>query len=178
MVSLAELERQLGSQKALPPLDQWQPEYCGEMDLLIKANGDWLHQGSLIKRKAMVELFSRILRREEDEHFYLVTPVEKVRIRVEDAPLLLVDFEQRDDDFFFLLNCNRWVKLSKEHPLFIQSFEGVDVPYLSLDYGVFARANRAVFYRLIELAQDTEIDGKPCLAIVSGGEKFSIGVAD
>ena len=80
--------------KGLPPIHKWHPPYCGEIDMQIKANGEWFYQGTPIQRHALVKLFSTILRKEEDGHFYLVTPVEKVRIQVEDAPLLASHVER------------------------------------------------------------------------------------
>ncbi|BFM47871.1 DUF1285 domain-containing protein [Marinomonas sp. THO17] len=87
MAAMIDLKH-LPSNNDLPPVDTWKPDFCGDMDMLIKANGDWIHEGGKIHRSAMVKLFSRILWHEDNEYF-LVTPVEKVRIRVEDAPFLV-----------------------------------------------------------------------------------------
>ncbi|RMF69002.1 MAG: DUF1285 domain-containing protein, partial [Alphaproteobacteria bacterium] len=84
---------QAARREGYPPVDRWDPPYCGEIDIRIAADGTWYHEGRPIRRPELVKLFSRVLRRDEDGHTYLVTPVEKMRITVEDAPLHVAQME-------------------------------------------------------------------------------------
>ncbi|MET0379435.1 MAG: DUF1285 domain-containing protein [Spongiibacteraceae bacterium] len=177
MISLDEIEALLRDQPRKPPVEKWQPPLSGEMNMRIDSNGDWYHEGTKIQRQPLVNLFASILRREEDGHFYLLTPVEKWRISVDDAPLIAVDAdvggEGDEQKWVFTLNTGERVQLDAEHPLTvaIDAHNEEPRPYVQLDRGLDARINRAVFYRLIDAAE--ERDGE--FGLRSVGHWFALG---
>lgn len=138
-----------------PPVASWHPEHVGEIDIRIAADGTWFHEGRPIKRQPLVNLFAQILRREADR-YYLVTPVEKLAIRVEDAPFIAVDFEvsQRgggDQSLVFQTNVGDIVPLDADHPLRVSS-TGEPRPYVHVRDDLDALISRPAYYRLAELA--------------------------
>ncbi|MEL0637258.1 DUF1285 domain-containing protein [Marinomonas sp. TI.3.20] len=151
MLDLKALES--GKKSGLPPVHKWTPDFCGDMDMVVKANGDWIHDGDKIKRANMVTMFSHILWFENAEYF-LVTPVEKVRIQVEDAPFLVtkwrkietesgpaIEFTTLTEDVKILgVDCDLWMA-GKSHS---------ERPYISMRYGMKAMIHRNVFYQLVE----------------------------
>jgi hypothetical protein len=160
---------------SLPPVHKWTPPFCGDMDLVIKSNGDWVHEGGKISRPAMVKMFSRILWLEEGDYF-LVTPVEKVRIQVEDAPFMIIswrwvevdkgraiEFKTHTDDIIILgVDCDIWVA----------SFEGNERPYVSMRYGMKALISRHVYY---DLANEFDMIDTPegtGVGIISAGKSY------
>lgn len=162
-----------------PPVDTWHPEHCGDMDLIIKANGDWVHEGEVIKREKMVTLFSRILWREGDDYF-LVTPGEKVRIQVEDAPFQIVRYEQSLDDegrqvWRFYTKTNDVLNLGVDSD--IKLFERGDalLPYASVRHGMWASFHRNVFYQLVEQAVVVESEEGMLVQLVSAGKAYTLG---
>lgn len=185
MDSLERLQQLLRDQPAKPPVERWQPELSGDMDLRIAADGEWYHEGVRIPRPALVKLFASILRREDDGHHYLVTPVEKWRIQVEDAPLLAVDYEVAGEgearQLAFRLNTGEWVPLDAAHPLRVEQGDDAEPrPYLELQRGLRALISRAAFYRLVELASDGAGEGEAMapgepLVIFSHGQRFVLG---
>ncbi|CUB02242.1 DUF1285 domain-containing protein [Marinomonas fungiae] len=162
-----------------PPVDTWHPDHCGDMDMVIKANGDWVHEGEVIKREKMVTLFSRILWREGDDYF-LVTPGEKVRIQVEDAPFQIVRYEQSLDDqgrqvWRFFTKTNDVLNLGVDSD--IKLFERADalLPYASVRHGMWASFHRNVFYQLIEQAVVVEAEDGMLVQLISAGKAYTIG---
>ena len=163
----------------LPPVHLWKPASCGEMDMLIKANGQWVHEGGLIKRPAMVKMFSRILWQEEGEHF-LVTPVEKVRIQVEDAPFLITHMKVVNNDegqtLVFVTSVGDQLILGQDDTvLWMDDYQGEAHPYISARYGMKALIHRNIFYDLVEMGEEKELDGKRHLCVNSKGQYFSLG---
>ena len=155
-----------------PPVHLWNPPYCGEMDLEIRANGTWLHEGTPIGRPAMVRLFASVLKR-EDGRFYLVTPVEKLGIRVEDAPFLAVDVDIGPDAITFTTNLDERVTAGPDHPLRVETApDGTPRPYVEVRAGLEALIDRKTFYRLVEAARPGP-DGR--LGVISGGMSFPLG---
>lgn len=160
---------------ALPPVHTWTPPFCGDMDLIIKSNGDWIHEGGKIKRPAMVTMFSRILWREEDAYF-LVTPVEKVRIKVEDAPFLVNGWQWIETDqgaaIEFSTHTNDVLVLGLDCDLWMEAFEGEERPYISMRYGMKALLGRNVFYGIADsiVAVDTP-EGKG-MGLISAGKSY------
>ncbi|TQV81270.1 DUF1285 domain-containing protein [Exilibacterium tricleocarpae] len=167
-------QQQAEQHSGLPPVEQWQPPLSGEMDMRIAADGTWYHQGSAIRRQAMVKLFSRILKR-EDEDYFLVTPVEKWRIRVEDAPFVVVDFRVEragGDDYrdpasgqalVFNTQVEDEVVLGPDNPLWVREAEtrtGSPRPYLRVRPGLDGLLHRNVYYRLVDLALQQAEAGK------------------
>ena len=175
MADLSSLARELSGQTDDGPLpvEQWHPERCGRMDLVIKADGTWVHEGSPIGRASLVRLFSRVLRRDE-EGYVLVTPAEKLDITVEDAPFLAVDYERTGDGLTFRTNVGDVVTAGPDHPITMRRSEhaGARVPYVLVRGGLEARLARAAYYRLMEEAEVGE-DGT--LSVTSGGERFVLG---
>ncbi|MCQ0969852.1 DUF1285 domain-containing protein [Paracoccus sp. TK19116] len=169
---LAEMAAQAGRKAGgLPPVDQWNPPYCGEMDLEIRADGSWWHEGTPIGRPAMVRLFSTILKREGDRH-YLVTPVEKVGIRVEDAPFLAIDADFADDAITFSTNVGDTVIAGPDHAIRVATGkDGEPRPYVHVRGGMEALIDRKTFYRLAERAEAGP-DGR--MGVVSGGRFFAL----
>jgi len=166
---------------SLPPVHLWKPEFCGDMDMLIKTNGEWMHEGEVLTRSAMVKMFSRILWYENDEYF-LVTPVEKVRIQVEDAPFLVTQFQikthKKDglDYIEFLTTAEDKLVLGQDGcTLWMDNFKGQPQPYISMRYGMKALLHRHVFYDLVEQGAIHSIDEQQHLCIRSGNDVFSLG---
>ena len=167
------------NKKSLPPIEKWNPPFCGDIDMTISKSGRWYYMGSEIKRPAMVKLFSGILRLESDNSYYLVTPVEKVRIQVEDAPFVAVAITKEQSEGMntvtFRTNLNDEIVLSKENPLSIEIKKNDEPsPYITVRNNLRALISRSVFYELVDLAETIPIDGVPYLAIKSQGEIFKI----
>ena len=166
-----------GHGKGLPPVEKWNPDFCGDIDMVIRADGTWVHEGSPIGRKRLVRLFSTVLRRDEDGETYLVTPVEKLRVTVEDAPFLAVEMQADIRDgvptLVFRTNVGDVVEAGPDHPLRFEREEGTDgvKPYLHVRGRLEALVNRAVTYDLIERAE--EVDGQ--LVVSSNGATFAVG---
>ena len=167
------------NKKSLPPIEKWNPPFCGDIDMTISKSGKWYYMGSEIKRPAMVKLFSGILRLESDNSYYLVTPVEKVRIQVEDVPFVAVAITKEQSEGMntvtFRTNLNDEIVLSKENPLSIEIKKNDETsPYITVRNNLRALISRSVFYELVDLAETIPIDGVPYLAIKSQGEIFKI----
>ena len=167
------------NKKSLPPIEKWNPPFCGDIDMTISKSGKWYYMGSEIKRPAMVKLFSGILRLESDNSYYLVTPVEKVRIQVEDAPFVAVAITKEQSEGMntvtFRTNLNDEIVLSKKNPLSIEIKKNDEPsPYITVRNNLRALISRSVFYELVDLAETIPIDGVPYLAIKSQGEIFKI----
>ncbi len=152
------------------PVHLWDPPYCGEMDITIRRDGTWIHEGTPIGRIALVRLFASILKREGDRHF-LVTPVEKVGITVEDAPFVAVDFEAEGGAISFETNVGDRVTAGPEHPIRVElGADGEPSPYVEVRHGLEALIDRKSFYRLVEIGE--EEDGH--FGLRSGGAFFPI----
>lgn len=161
--------------RGLPPVHLWNPPHCGEIDIVIKADGGWLHEGAPIGREALVRLFSTVLRKDADG-FYLVTPVEKLKITVEDAPFVAVSVEAGEGLFRFTTNVGDVVEAGPDHPIRVEidPDTGEPRPYVHVRAGLEALIARPVFYELAAMAEVKE-DGR--FYIVSGGGWFVIGDA-
>lgn len=162
------------------PVERWNPPFCGDLDMEIRADGTWFYMGTPIGRAPLVRLFSTVLRKDEDGKTYLVTPVEKVGIRVVDAPFIAVEMNvgEKDDAplLTFRTNVGDVVEVGAEHPLrFEISGENKELkPYLLVRGRLEALVSRAVMYDLVELGEVIEIDGEDMFAVRSGGEIFPI----
>lgn len=161
----------------LPPVDKWHPPLSGDIDIVIEKSGAWLHEGDLIARPALVRLFASILRREGDEYF-LVTPVEKWRIQVRDAPLLVttVDAIRREGQqaLLFSTATGDQVIAGPNHPLQVthDRESGEPSPYLMVRAGLQGRLQRNVFYQLAAIAEQADPDGP--YGVWSLGEFFAL----
>jgi len=159
----------------VPPVELWNPEYCGEMDLQIRANGDWFHAGSLFKRLTLVKLLSSVLKK-EDEDYYLVTPVEKIKISVEDAPFVLTQWHWQDENKSTMIvsnNVGDEFVLDTAHPI-TQNAAGEI--YVTVRRNLLAKVHRNVYYQWIDLAKETKTDKGIELMFISDGCQFSLGV--
>ena len=139
------------------PVHLWNPPFCGDLDMEIRADGTWFHEGTPIGRPAMVRLFSTILKREGDR-FFLVTPVEKVGIRVADAPFVAVDADIVADAVAFTTNVGDRVTAGPENPITLRGTADEPRPYVHVRAGLEALIDRKTFYRLAAAA--TEQDGR------------------
>ncbi len=156
----------------------WNPARCGEIDIVIKRDGRWLHEGAQINREALVRLFSTVLRKDPDG-FHLVTPVEKMRIEVEDAPFIAVRVDREGETLRFVTNVGDQVEAGPEHALRVEVGEdGVPRPYLHVRRGLEALIARPVFYELVEMAEERGTPAGPMLGVASNGAWFPLGPAE
>ena len=168
---------QQSHKRSIPPLDQWHPKHCGKMDLKIKANGEWWHEGQLIKRQALLDLFSKVLWK-EDGKFYLKTPVEQIEIEVEDEPLLINQVDQVEIEgktYLQLTTSNQDVVIvDEQHPIFMRAYPnevGEDElrPYVHVRFGMNALIQRQSFYHLVNYGSLSEnARGETVLTLKSG----------
>jgi hypothetical protein len=168
--------------KDLPPVHLWNPPFCGDLDLRIASDGTWFYMKTPIGRPALVRLFSTILKRENDKHF-LVTPVEKVGIRVDDAPFLAVemieDWTENGRLLRFRTNVGDWVPCGFQHGLRFEPSEGGGLkPYLHVRAGLWAKVTRALYYDLVDMGEQRMIDGRMMFGLESGGEFFAMADAE
>ena len=176
---LSEISKSQGANK-LPPVDQWNPDFCGDMDMVIKRDGSWHYQNSPIGRQRLVKMFSTVLKKEGDDYF-LVTPVEKLGITVEDAPFLVTQMTLKQTDegqvIIFTDNCDNTILLTQDNPLWVEQDEktGEPSPYVMVRKNLHALIHRNVFYELVELAEERVIDEQKHLGVVSAGEFYSLG---
>ncbi|TCD15349.1 DUF1285 domain-containing protein [Oricola cellulosilytica] len=174
------LSRAVPQGRGLPPVEKWNPEFCGDLDMEIKADGTWFYMGTPIGRARLVRLFSSVLRKDEDGKTYLVTPVEKIGIRVEDAPFLAVEMHVEnpgpDQILTFRTNVGDIVAAGPEHPLRFTLDEGNDgvKPYVHVRGRLEALVSRAVMYDLIALGETVEVGGTAMFAVRSGGAVFAV----
>ncbi len=144
-----------------PPLHLWHPELSGDIDIHIRRDGSWWHEGELIRRASLVRLFASILRRESDGEYYLVTPVEKWRIQVEDYPLQVVDFDSGESAatgrfITVITNTGQRYLLGRDYPLYLPDQDQDAVPAVGLDHGLAAVFNRAAWYRLVDASEQRD----------------------
>ncbi|MBB6285754.1 hypothetical protein FBY10_12276 [Pseudomonas sp. SJZ103] len=176
-----DLLAQLPKGKGPAPVHLWNPDFCGNIDMRIARDGTWFYQGTPIGRKPMVKLFSTIIRRDGDDYF-LITPVEKVGITVDDAPFVAVtlDVEGQGESqvLRFTTNVDEQIEADIEHPLrvVIDPVTQEPSPYLRVRTNLEALVHRNVFYQLVELAVSRPINGQTWLGVWSGGEFFRIGL--
>jgi hypothetical protein len=162
-----------GSQKGKPPVERWNPEYCGEIDMRIAADGTWFYRGTPIGRKPLVKLFASILRK-DPERYVLVTPVERVGIDVDDAPFLAVEMavegEGRDRKITFRTNVDDIVTVGPDNPLrFDVEPDGGVKPYLRVRGDLWALVTRSLMFDLIEMGEEREVDGVLLYGLDAGG---------
>ena len=158
-----------------PPVHLWNPAHCGEIDIRIAADGRWWHEGAPIGRPALVRLFSTILRRDPDG-FHLVTPAEKLRITVDDAPFVAIGLEQAGGALRFATNVGDIVEAGPDHPLRVETAAGGEPrPYIHVRDGLEALVARPVFYELVELGEPRTAAGGSRLAVASAGCWFDLG---
>jgi len=164
--------------RPLPPVEQWHPDYCGELDLLIKADGRWIYQGSELQRERLKQLFSRVIKKEQQRYF-LVTPVEKLGIQVEWQPFAIIDFEWQSRDgevcLQFLDNCGNHIVLNDASQLEFSEFQQQSLPCIRVRRNLFAGFSRACYYRLIDIARVKRVADQDQLWLTSAGIDFCLG---
>jgi hypothetical protein len=168
--------------KGLPPVHLWNPPFCGDLDMRIASDGTWFYMGTPIGRPALVRLFSTILKRENGKHF-LVTPVEKVGIRVDDAPFLAVEMRKENNDggntLRFRTNVDDWVTCDADHRLrFEAASDGGLTPYLHIRSELWAKVTRPLYYDLVDMGEERMIDGREMFGVASAGEFFAMADAE
>ena len=194
--------------RAIPPLENWHPEQVADMDLTIKANGEWWHEGGHMTRQSLVNLFATILWKEENNgtvEYFLKTPVQKLRIHVEDAPLLINDVgivEEAGKRWLeFTTSTGDVVRLDDEHPISLRAYTMKDSddnsyseksknkeesestksptqirPYMMVRNGLEALIGRNAFYHLTEIGELTERDGETILTLQSGDNAYTLSM--
>ncbi|WP_407306235.1 DUF1285 domain-containing protein [Acinetobacter sp.] len=166
-------DAQVGHKRSIPPLEQFHPKHCGTMDLKVKANGEWWHEGQLIKRQAMIDLFSTVLWK-EDGKFYLKTPVEQIEIEVEDEPLLVNQVDQVEIGgnkyIQFTTTTQDVVIVDREHPIFMREYSGELRPYVHIRFGINALIQRSAFFHLIEMGELLENDKNETILNLQSGD--------
>ncbi len=176
-IGLASLQRDAAAGRALPPVERWNPPHCGDIDIRIARDGTWYHQGTPFRRRELVRLFSTILRKDPDG-FHLVTPAEKLRIRVDDAPfvavLLAAEGEGKAQRLIFTTNVGDETVAGRDNPIRVETNEqtGEPAPYVHVRRGLEARISRSVFYQLADLAVPRD-DG--IMGVWSEGVFFPLG---
>lgn len=159
----------------------WDPPFCGDIDMFISRDGTWFHEGSAIRRPAMVSLFASVLKLEADGDFYLVTPVEKVRIRVIDCPFVAVEMEPigvgKQQKLAFTTTLGETVIANVNHPIKVTTHSETEEPHPSIEVrnGLRALINRAVFYRLVNLAVEFISEEGPITGVWSDDVFFPLG---
>ena len=164
----------LADARKLPPVNLWHPERTGNIDIRIARDGTWYHEGDPILRQPLVDLFATILRKDPDG-FCLVTPAEKLLIEVEDAPFQAVDVEVKgtgaDQQLLFTINVGDYVLADEQHPIIVEGTDEQPRPYIEVRNGLRALIATSVYYRLADLAEETE-DG---WWLTSAGARFRLG---
>jgi uncharacterized protein len=168
----------------LPPEDAGRPEDVErDLGLRIASDGDWLYRGSPIRRMELVKLFASVLRREADGSYWLVTPVERGLIAVEDAPFVAIELTRIGQGCLQQLrvrtNLDEWVTIGPQHPIRLRRPAGVakdsgPAPYVEIRGGLEARVARSVYYELVELAEERLVDGRTCIGVWSEGDFFAL----
>ncbi len=179
-MSLEKISAQLSAKKneqgsKMPPVELWDPPFCGDIDLQIKANGDWFYNGTIFKRLSLVKLFASVLKKEADKYF-LVTPVEKVGITVEDAPFVLSQWCWLDDAQTMMqvtTNLGDEFLLDKQHPLTISEDGSL---YVTVRRNLLAKVHRNVYYQWVDLAKEVVTKKGKELVFTSAEMSFSLGV--
>ncbi|NVJ98568.1 MAG: DUF1285 domain-containing protein [Alphaproteobacteria bacterium] len=180
---LEDILKQIDGQK-FPPVDRWNPDFCGDIDMRIASDGTWFYMGTPITRERMVRLFSTVLRKDEDGKTYLVTPVEKIGITVDDAPFVAtrVDMLQGDAGkaLKFTTNVGDEVIAGPEHCIRVEvnAETGEPRPYIHIRGRLEALIARSVFYELVDHARSVEKGGQTKLELESMGECFSLGTLE
>ncbi len=164
----------LAAERKLPPVNQWQPERMGKIDIRIARDGTWYHEGDPILRQPLVDLFATILRKDPDG-YCLVTPAEKLTIEVEDVPFQAIDVEVKgagaEQQLLFSTNVGDYVLADEAHPISVEGDPDNPRPYLEVRDGLRALISRSVYYRLSDLAEE----GADGWWLTSKGTRFKLG---
>jgi len=181
--SFLSLVEQLDIDQHNPPVHTWHPEYCGEIDIRIHRNGTWSYHDSPIGRHRLVRLLSTVLRLDSDGEYYLVTPTEKLRVNVDDAPFVAIEMEVHgsgeEQSLVFRTNVEDVVAAGIDHPIRISENQetGEPSPYIMIRHGLEAIISRSVFYELVNLAVQKKYDQEIVLGVWSRHIFFQLGLA-
>ena len=178
VTAAAQAASETAGERGLPPVHLWNPEHCGEIDIRIRKDGVWFHEGTPIGREALVRLFSTVLRLDPDG-YHLVTPVEKLKIQVEDAPFVATRVDADDGVLRFQTNVGDTVEAGPDNPIRVETDAqtGAPRPYVHVRRGLEALIARPVFYELAELAAERDTPEGPRLGVASNGAWFPIAPA-
>jgi hypothetical protein len=180
---IAAIVRGAATAQRIPPVDLWDPPYCGEIDMRIAADGTWFYQKTPIGRPALVRLFASVLKREGGRYF-LVTPVEKCGIIVDDAPFLAtemyVEGEPANRILRFVTNVGDEVLCGPDHPLRFEPEAGTGglKPYLLVRRNLWAKVTRALFFDLVDLGEERDVEGARLYGVLSQGQFFPMAPVD
>ncbi len=169
--------------EGLTPIDGWNPPFCGDLDMRIAADGTWSYLKTPIGRPALVKLFASVLKREGDKYF-LVTPVEKCGIQVEDAPFLAVELNIEQSTagrvLRFRTNVDDWVSCGPQHALRFEPERGTGglKPYLHVRRDLWAKVTRALFFDLVAIGEEREVEGSAMFGVMSMGAFFPMAPAE
>jgi uncharacterized protein len=169
--------------KGPPPVELWNPPFCGDLDMRIATDGTWFYLKTPIGRPALVKLFASVLKREGDSYF-LVTPVEKCGITVDDAPFLAVELNVEDGAdgraLHFRTNVDDWVTCGPQHALRFEPEAGTGglKPYLHIRRDLWAKVTRALFFDLVEIGEERDVEGKAMFGVSSMGMFFPMAPAE
>ena len=168
---LAKLAAEQGG-RGLPPVHLWHPDHCGDIDIIIQADGIWMHEGTPIGRPELTRLFSTVLRKDPDG-YHLVTPVEKLKITVEDLPFRAITLKDVEGHLVFDTDQGDTVIAGPEHPIVVETDPATQepAPRLHVRADLWARISRSLFYELVERAKPVE--GR--LSVRSGEAVFALG---
>lgn len=172
MTRLEEIANQIDAQRQ-PPVHLWKPNNIGTIDMRIDSNGFWFHEGDPILRDKLVNLFASILWFEDGQH-YLVTPVEKLSIDVEDTPFLIHQMERVDDTWVAVTNTHEQIIVGDENPVILREYKGHWLPYVNVRYDLWARLNRSVYYQWVSEALELAGDHTDELWLQSGNYRFRL----
>ena len=167
------------SKNTLPPVEQWHPDVVGDIDIVIKADGKWFHEGGYFTRQDLARMFASVLRREGDDYF-LVTPVEKLKICVEDVPFIIVLMETVDDrgvqTHRFITSLGDEVAADEQHRIEFRALSGQEarVPYIEIRSGLWAKFNQSTYYQLMNSAIERSGPNGAEYIIDSGGMQFVV----
>ena len=169
--------------KGPPPVERWNPPFCGDLDMRIATDGTWFYLKTPIGRPALVKLFASVLKREGDSYF-LVTPVEKCGITVDDAPFMAVEMNVEDGTdgrvLRFRTNVDDWVTCGPQHGLRFEPEIGTGglKPYLHVRRDLWAKVTRALFFDLVEIGEEREVSGRAMFGVSSMGTFFPMAPAE
>ncbi|GHB77339.1 hypothetical protein GCM10008107_28530 [Psychrosphaera saromensis] len=181
-MDLTNLVQQIDSLESEPPFELWDPPNCGDIDMVIKSDGTWWYMGTPINRVKLVKLFANVLVKESSK-FFLKTPAEKVGIKVEEAPFVIIDWQTIPTDVGDAIevtsNLGHRAILSKQHPITVNT-SNPEQPklYVELHRGLTAKVHRNVYYQWVNIGQEKVIDGETHIGIASAEQFFSLGISD
>ena len=178
------ISRAGGKEKGLPPVEKWNPEFCGDIPMEIRADGTWFYMGTPIGRHALVKLFSSVLRKDDDGKTYLVTPVERVGITVEDSHFLIVEMNAHEKNGQQVITCRTNMddvfEIGPDHPMHFVTVDGNEgvKPYVNVRGRLEGLFVRSAMYELIAHGEEIDVDGVLMFAVRSNGVTFPIMPAD